>query len=61
MTRFVGRAGGCDREWAPRKGTFSARKWPITQEDAEAFVPPVPVGAAPMAAVAEAVGGEVKH
>jgi homotetrameric NADPH-dependent glutamate synthase len=57
-------AMGAGRRAAKAIGAYLAggkSKWPITQEDAEAFVPPVPVGAAPMAAVAEAVGGEVKH
>jgi len=37
-------------------------KWPMTKADAEAFVPPVPHGAAPRpAAVAEAAAGEAKH
>jgi homotetrameric NADPH-dependent glutamate synthase len=57
-------AMGAGRRAAKAIGAYLAggkSKWPITQEDAEAFVPPVPVGAGPMAAVAEAVGGEVKH
>jgi homotetrameric NADPH-dependent glutamate synthase len=54
-------AMGAGRRAAKAIGAYLAggkSKWPITQADAEAFVPPLPVGAAPpMAAVAEAVGG----
>jgi homotetrameric NADPH-dependent glutamate synthase len=55
-------AMGAGRRAARAIGAFLAggkSKWPITREDAEAFVPPLPAGAAPpMAAVAEAVGGD---
>jgi homotetrameric NADPH-dependent glutamate synthase len=58
-------AMGAGRRAARAIGAYLAggkSKWPIVQADAEAFVPPTPIGAAPpMAAVAEAVGGEVKH
>ena len=58
-------AMGAGRRAAKAIGAYLAggkTKWPITQEDAEAFVPPVPIGATPGAtAIAEAVGGEAKH
>jgi homotetrameric NADPH-dependent glutamate synthase len=58
-------AMGAGRRAARAIGAYLAgdkRKWPMTQEDADAFVPPTPLGAAPpMAAVAEAVGGEAKQ
>jgi NADPH-dependent glutamate synthase beta subunit-like oxidoreductase len=58
-------AMGAGRRAARAIGVYLASgktKWPITREDAEAFVPPTPIGAAPpMAAVAEAVSGEAKH
>jgi homotetrameric NADPH-dependent glutamate synthase len=54
-------AMGAGRRAARAIGAWLAggkSKWPMTQADAEAFVPPTPIGAAPpMAAVAEAVGG----
>jgi len=58
-------AMGAGRRAAKAIGAYLASgktKWPITKEDAEAFVPPVPIGATPGAtAIAEAVGGEAKH
>jgi pyruvate/2-oxoglutarate dehydrogenase complex dihydrolipoamide dehydrogenase (E3) component len=58
-------AMGAGRRAARAIGAYLASgksKWPMTQEDAEAFVPPVPIGAAPpMAAVAEVVSGEAKQ
>jgi NADPH-dependent glutamate synthase beta subunit-like oxidoreductase len=58
-------AMGAGRRAARAIGAYLAggkSKWPITQADAEAFVPPVPIGAAPpVQALAEAVGGEVKQ
>ena len=58
-------AMGAGRRAAKAIGAYLAggkSKWPITKDDAEAFVPPLPVGAAlPMAAAAEAVSGEAKH
>jgi len=53
-------AMGAGRRAARAIGAYLAggkSKWPITQADAEAFVPPTPIGAAPPAAhVAEAAG-----
>jgi homotetrameric NADPH-dependent glutamate synthase len=58
-------AMGAGRRAAKAIGAYLASgkaKWPITREDAEAFVPPVPIGVAPpMAAVAEAVSGDAKQ
>jgi glutamate synthase (NADPH/NADH) small chain len=58
-------AMGAGRRAARAVGAYLAggkSKWPMTKEDADAFVPPTPVGAAPpMPAVAEAVGGEAKQ
>ena len=54
-------AMGAGRRAARAIGAYLAggkSKWPMTQADAEAFVPPTPIGAVPpTAAVAEAVGG----
>ena len=58
-------AMGAGRRAARAIGAYLAggkSKWPMTKEDADAFVPPIPVGAAPPpAAVAEVVGAEAKQ
>jgi glutamate synthase (NADPH/NADH) small chain len=58
-------AMGAGRRAARAIGAYLAggkSKWPMTQADAEAYVPPTPIGATPPApAIAEAVGGEVKQ
>jgi len=58
-------AMGAGRRAARAIGAYLAggkSKWPMTREDAEAFVPPTPIGAPPpTAAVAEAVSGEAKQ
>ncbi|UCG96132.1 MAG: NADPH-dependent glutamate synthase [Burkholderiales bacterium] len=58
-------AMGAGRRAARAIGAYLASgktKWPITREDAEAFVPPAPLGAAPPPTVAaETAASEVKH
>jgi homotetrameric NADPH-dependent glutamate synthase len=57
-------AMGAGRRAARAIGAYLASgksKWPITKEDADAFVPPQPVGAAPVAATADAAAAEARH
>jgi hypothetical protein len=57
-------AMGAGRRAARAIGAWLAcgkSKWPITQEDADAFVPPTPIGAMPRAESATAAASEVKQ
>jgi len=58
-------AMGAGRRAARAIGAYLAGgkgKWPMTKEDADAFVPPTPIGAAPpMPNAAEAASAEAKH
>jgi homotetrameric NADPH-dependent glutamate synthase len=57
-------AMGAGRRAARAIGAYLASgksKWPITKEDADAFVPPQPVGAAPVAATSDAAAAAARH